>query len=157
MREEGTVSKVRGQLVWVTSEQCAGCRHDERCGACGSSGASGESSAGSGHHEIAIFPVRRQRLIETKNTRCLDLRPGDRVEYFVAPGKAIKAGFLVLIVPILVFFLFHFLVGAIWKHSGETARVLAGVGGITLSFFMSFARRSRIREFPEITRVIRGS
>ena len=154
MKEQGIVRKVEGQLVWVTNEQCAGCRHDERCSTCGSSGAAGENSGGSGHHELAIFPVRRQRLIETKNTRSLLLRPGDRVEYFVAPGKAIKAGFLVLIVPILAFFLFHFLVGAIWRHAGETARILAGVGGIALGFFSNFLLRSRIREFPEITRIV---
>jgi len=43
-----------------------------------------------------------------RNTQAFDLAPGDRVEYFIAPGKAIKAGFFVLMVPILVFFLFYF-------------------------------------------------
>jgi positive regulator of sigma E activity len=67
-----------------------------------------------------------------------------------------KAGFLVLIVPILAFFLFYFLSGLLWPAAGETARVLVGVGGIALGFGMNFARKSRTREYPEITRVLSG-
>jgi positive regulator of sigma E activity len=156
MTEQGTVKKVDGQLVWISGEQCAGCEREFHCGSCqsgdGTSGQSGEFD----HHDLGIFGTRKERLFAVKNSHSLNIRTGDRVEYFIAPGKAVKAGFLVLIVPILAFFLFYYLTGLLWPDAGETAKVLAGVGGIVLGFGMNFALKSRTREYPEITRVLSG-
>jgi positive regulator of sigma E activity len=115
------------------------------------------NSSSSHHHELAIFPARRERLFAVRNTRSLLLAPGDRVEYLVAPGKAVKAGFLVLIVPILAFLLLYVLTGVLWRQANEIARVLAGTAGIALAYLTIFALKNRIREFPEITRVVSSS
>jgi positive regulator of sigma E activity len=93
-------------------------------------------------------------MFAVRNPRSLVLKSGDRVEYFIAPGKAIKAGFLVLIVPILAFFLFYYLTGMLSPAAGETAKVLAGVGGIVMGFVMNFALKNKTREYPEITKVL---
>ena len=154
MTEQGIVKKIEGQLVWLAGEQCAGCDHQLHCGSCTSPDGDPGSSGRSGHHELTLFAARKERLFAVKNTRSFVLKNGDRVEYFIAPGKAVKAGFLVLIVPILFFFLFYYLTGLVWRDAGETARVLAGVGGIVLGFAMDFALKNRIREYPEITRVV---
>jgi positive regulator of sigma E activity len=154
MTEQGIVKKIEGQLVWITGEPCVGCNHGLHCGSCVSPDGDPEYSDRSGHHELSILAGRKERLFAVQNTRSFALKTGDRVEYFIAPGKAVKAGFLVLIVPILVFFLFYYLTGLVWREAGETARVLAGVGGIALGFVMNFALKNRIREYPEITRVV---
>ena len=93
-------------------------------------------------------------MFAVRNPQSLDVKTGDRVEYFIAPGKAVKAGFLVLIVPILAFFLFYYLTAVLWPDAGETAKVLAGVGGIALGFLMTFLLKNKTREYPEITRVL---
>jgi positive regulator of sigma E activity len=108
----------------------------------------------SNHHELPIFATRRERLFAVQNPQSLTVKTGDRVEYYVAPGKAIKAGFLVLMVPILAFFLFYYLARLLWPAAGETAKVLAGVGGIVMGFVVNFALRKRTREYPEITKVL---
>jgi len=154
MTEQGIVKKVEGQLVWISGEQCAGCEREFHCGSCGSGDGSSEQTRRSDHHELTIFGTRRERLFAVRNPQSLTLKAGDRVEYFIAPGKAIKAGFLVLIVPILAFFLFYYLTGILWRDAGETAKVLAGVGGIVMGFAMNFALRNKTREYPEITRVM---
>ena len=149
MTEQGKVKKVEGELVWISGDDCTGC---DQCGSCGPSVPASKNHSAGGHGEISL--TRRERSFTARNTQAFDLAPGDRVEYFIAPGKAIKAGFFVLMVPILVFFLFYFLTGAIWTGAGETARVLAGVGGIVLGFLMNFVLKKKIREFPEITKVV---
>jgi positive regulator of sigma E activity len=153
MREQGIVKKVEGQLVWISAEQCVGCEREFHCGSCKSDDGSAETSREFNHHDLRIFAKRKERLFAARNSQSLTIRIGDRVEYFIAPGKAIKAGFLVLIVPILVFFLFYYLTGVLWPEAGETAKVLVGIGGIIMGFLMNFALKNRIREYPEITRV----
>ena len=154
MTEQGIVKKVEGQLVWISSEQCAGCEHEMHCGSCGPGDGDSENSSRSNHHELTIFGTRRERLFAAQNPQSLSIETGDRVEYFIAPGKAIKAGFLVLIVPILAFFLFYYLTGILWQGAGETARVLIGFAGIVLGFVMNFAFKNKTREYPEITKVL---
>lgn len=154
MTEQGIVKKVEGQLVWISAEKCAGCEHELHCGSCESGNGSSESSSSSGHHELTIFAARRERLFAARNSQSLAIKIGDRVEYFIAPGKAIKAGFLVLIVPILVFFLFYYVTGLLWSEAVETTKVLVGIGGIVMGFVMNFALKSKTREYPEITKVL---
>jgi positive regulator of sigma E activity len=154
MTEQGVVKKIEGQLVWLSGEQCAGCEREFHCGSCGPGDGHSEHSGEFNHHDLRIFSTRKERLFAVRNSQSLNIKTGDRVEYFIAPGKAIKAGFLVLIVPILLFFLAYYLTGVLWPGAGETARVLAGVGGISLAFGMSFALKGKTREYPEITKVL---
>ena len=93
-------------------------------------------------------------MFAVQNSKSLTVKTGDRVEYFIAPSKAIKAGFLVLIVPILAFFLFYYLTGVLWADASETAKVLFGVGGIAAGFAANFALKNKTREYPEITKVL---
>jgi positive regulator of sigma E activity len=154
MTEQGIVKKVEGELVWIAGEQCVGCDREAHCGSCEPTDGVSEKSVRSGHHDLTIFGTRKERLFAVRNPHFFSLRTGDRVEYFISPGKAVKAGFLILIVPILAFFLFYFLTGVLWREAGETAKVLAGVGGIILGFVMNLALKSKTREYPEITRVL---
>jgi positive regulator of sigma E activity len=154
MTEQGIVRKVEGEFVKISGDDCTGCDRGAHCGSCGPAVAGSENHGAGGHGELSLFGAGRERSFTVRNSQAFDLAPGDRVEYFIAPGKAIKAGFFVLMLPILVFFLFYFLTGVIWTGAGETAKVLAGVGGILLGFLMIFVLKKKIGEFPEITKVV---
>ena len=154
MTEQGIVRKIEGQLVWISADQCVGCDHQLHCGSCGSADGGSGSTQSVDHHQLGIFATRRERLFAARNPKSLTVKTGDRVEYFIAPSKAIKAGFLVLIVPLLAFFLFYYLTGILWVDASETAKVLFGVGGIALGFVVNFAAKNKIREYPEITKVL---
>ena len=153
MTEQGIVKKVEGQLVWISAEQCVGCEREFHCGSCESGDGNAEHSQEFNHHDLRIFATRKERLFAARNSQSLSIKIGDRVEYFIAPGKAIKAGFLVLIVPMLVFFLFYYLTGVLWPKAGETTKVLVGIGGIVMGFVMNFVLKNKTREYPEITKV----
>jgi positive regulator of sigma E activity len=154
MTEQGIVKKVEGSLVWICADQCAGCDHELHCSSSVSSDGYSGSTRSFNHHELGIFSNSKERLFAVRNPRSLAVKNGDRVEYFIAPAKAIKAGFLVLIVPILAFFLFYYLTGVLWTDAVESAKVLFGVGGIAVSFALNFAFNKKTREYPEITRVL---
>jgi positive regulator of sigma E activity len=154
MTEQGIVKKIEGQLVWIAGEQCVGCEREFHCGSCGPGEEKSEISREFDHHDLRIFGTRKERLFAVRNSQSLTIRTGDRVEYFIAPGKAVKAGFLVLIVPILAFFVFYYLTGLLWPSASETAKVLTGVGGIGAAFAMNFTLKNRTREYPEITKVL---
>jgi len=154
MTEQGIVKKVEGPLVWICADECVGCDHELHCGSCGSAAGDSGNTRSFNHHELGIFSTPKERLFAVRNPQSLTVETGDRVEYFIAPAKAIKAGFLVLIVPILAFFLFYYLTGVIWPDASETVKVLLGVGGIAAGFAANFARKNKIREYPEITKVL---
>ena len=141
-------------MVWISADQCVGCDHQLHCGSCGSADGGSGGTRIVDHHQLQIFPSSRERLFAARNPKSLTVKTGDRVEYFVAPSKAIKAGFFVLIVPLLAFFLFYYLTDILWADASETAKVLFGVGGIAVGFVVNFALKNRTREYPEITKVL---
>jgi len=154
MTEQGIVKKVEGPLVWISADQCIGCEREFHCGSCDCGDGSSQHSHEFNHHDIRIFGTRSERLFAVQNPKSLTVKTGDRVEYFIAPGKAIKAGFLVLIFPILAFFLFYYLTGIVWADASETAKILFGVGGIAAGFAVNFALKNKRRDYPEITKVL---
>jgi len=154
MTEQGIVKKVEGPLVWISADQCVGCDHELHCGSCRPADGDSGNTRSFDHHQLGMFGTRRERLFAVCNPKSLTVKTGDRVEYFIAPAKAIKAGFLVLIVPILAFFLFYYLTGILWADASETAKVLFGVGGIAAGFAVNFALKNKTREYPEITKVL---
>jgi positive regulator of sigma E activity len=154
MREQGIVKKIEGPLIWVSAGQCMGCDHELHCGSCASADGDSGNTRSFNHHELGIFGTRKERSFAVQNPKSLTVEVGDRVEYFIAPAKAIKAGFLVLIVPILAFFLFYYLTGILWADAAQTAKVLFGIGGIAAGFAVNFALKKKTREYPEITKVL---
>ena len=132
MTEIGIVRKIDGELVEVAfHEECQSC---EKCGSC--------------------LTATRPRRFTAVNSRGLDLAAGDRVEYSVSPGKAIKAAFLLLILPILLFFPFYHAVAALASGVGEGLPVAAGLGGVVLGFGVNLLLRRGRREYPEVLRVV---
>jgi positive regulator of sigma E activity len=127
------VRKIDGDLVKISFRE--GCESCEKCGSC--------------------LTTSKPREFLVANPRGLPLIPGDQVEYAVSPGKAVKAAFMLLILPILLFFPFYYGVAALLPGAGEAPPVIAGLAGVSLGFLINILLRRGRRQYPEILRVIR--
>lgn len=130
MVERGIVHNIEGDLITLS------CR--EECSSCGG----GCSSK------------QKERTLQVQNVHGYSLRQGDRVEYFVSPGKALKAGFTVLIVPLILFFVFYLMSRRLFSSLPEVISVLAGFAGVALGLASNVLLNRGRKEFPQIVRVI---
>jgi positive regulator of sigma E activity len=135
MTETGIVRKIEGGLVQVAfHDECRSC---EKCGSC--------------------LATSKPREITAANPRSLSLAAGDRVEFSVSPGKAIKAAFLLLVLPVLLFFPFYYGAAALLPSGGEGLPVAVGLAGVAAGFGVNLLLRGARREYPEILRVVEPS
>jgi len=108
MIEKARVLKIDGDQVTLACLDIAGCK----------------SCSGS-------FCSTKQRRFTAENTKHLELEPNDQVEVFIHPGKAVLAGFMVLIFPLILFILGFEAAGRFLGMASEAAR--AGVGALALA------------------------
>ena len=129
MIERAIVHEIKGDMVLVKCQ--------ERCSSC------------------AGCSRGKNRVFQTWNTKKYPLKTGDLVDVNISPLKALKAGFLVLILPLLLFFPFYYTCGLIWTAVPEPVKVLTGSVGIACGFFINLVlKRSMKNDLPEIFRVV---
>ena len=116
MVETAIVQNIEGEVFKM------GCGDVEGCTSCSSS-----------------FCSSDKRVFEAINPKKLDIKEGDMVDVYLAPGKAIAAGFLVLIVPLLLFMAGYLISGRLITDSSEGIRAVFGLIGLSAGFFISFA------------------
>ncbi|MBN2050150.1 MAG: SoxR reducing system RseC family protein [Spirochaetales bacterium] len=94
----------------------------------------------------------KERTYEALVNPGINVTSGDRVRVYLPPGKTIISGFMVLILPLLLFLLFYFLSGRLLGLKDEGLRALCGVFGLFLGFGGSFffARKNRKKHMPLI-------
>ncbi len=85
-----------------------------------------------------------------------ELHIGDSVELYLPPAKTLLAGFITLMVPILLFPAGYYIGKALLSASPEIVHIGFGVAGIAAGFLFSriFSRIKGNQYKPEITRVI---
>ena len=132
MTEIGIVRRIDGELVQVAFGD--GCLSCEKCGSC--------------------LTASKPRQFTVANPRHLPLEAGDRIEFSVSPRKAVRAAFLLLILPVLLFFPFYYAGAALVAWGGEGLSVAFGLGGVALGFGLNFLLRRGRRDYPEILRVV---
>jgi positive regulator of sigma E activity len=136
MTERATVRRVSDREVTLEMGSLAACGG---CSACG------------------LFGPRRPQTLRAANNRGLDLQPGDIVEVGFSGGKAVRAGFLVLILPLILFLGAFAAVGSLGVTS-EPLKVLAGLLGLAAGLGLAFLRGRSHADLPEVTRLApRGS
>ncbi len=130
MIERGIVDRVEGKRITVR------CVDDEKCRSCGGGCAGGKQG----------------RFFQALNSRSLSLKSGDLVEVYLSGGRAVWSGFMVLILPLLLFFPFYFAAAYLLQGAGEAVKVLSGITGIALGFGVNFIRKRIIKDkdMPEI-------
>ncbi len=129
MMDRAIVHEIKGDLVLVKCQEgcssCAGCSRG------------------------------KDRVFQTWNTKRYPLKAGDLVDVYIPTLKAVKAGFLVLILPLLLFFPFYYACALIWTAVSEPVKVLAGSTGIACGFLINLVlKRYMKNELPEISRVV---
>lgn len=123
MVETGIVNSVNGSIAEI------GCGPNEGCESCSSS-----------------FCSEEKRVFEAINSKGLELNTGDLVDVYLAPGKTVLAGFLVLIVPLILFGTGFLLAGSLINDATEGTQALFGLGGLAVGFYGSFAYSKKRRE-----------
>jgi positive regulator of sigma E activity len=130
MTIRGIVKEMKGEAVVIEA-----CR-EEDCAVCG--GCSGKEPKAS--------------MISAANPRNFPLAAGDEVVVYLSPWKAIKAGFTVLIFPLVLFLLLFLIAGRWLGISSEGVKVLFGLAGLAGGFALSYLlkRRKGRTDLPEI-------
>ena len=99
---------------------------------------------------------KQETSVEARNLNALSLKIGDTVEIFLSPWKAIKAGFLILIMPLLLFFILYLFGKHLLGIESETANIFLGISGIAIGFLINILikRFQRRPDLPDITRIV---
>lgn len=95
-------------------------------------------------------PGGDRREFTAINPRGVALNTADEVEFYVEPGRAILAGFLVLVMPLIAFAGAYFAVGGLLEAPSEQVRVLAGLGGLFLGFGVAYLLGRRDDRYPVV-------
>ncbi len=132
MLERAIVRKIEGDIFKL------GCSDVEGCKSCASS-----------------FCSVKERVFEAVNPKDINIREGDVVEVYLAPGKAVTAGFLVLIVPLMLFAAAYLIAGRLFTEASEGIRAVSGLIGLAVGFALSFtySKKRKAASMPAIVSV----
>jgi len=133
MTEKATIIKINDDIITLACGDSAG------CGSCAAHGICGGAE---------------ERNFEAWNADSLELEEGNRVEVLLPTGKTIGSAFMVMIFPLLLFFLFFYAAGLLIDNPGEGIRVLFGLAGIAAGFGFNFLinRKQNKKRMPVITK-----
>lgn len=132
MIETGKIKEINGAFITVACDDKGACK------SCGNT-----------------FCSRPNHEFTAINSKQFDLKPGDIVDVYLPPGKIIKAGFILLILPLILFIVFYLIAKAILGKASDNLSALFGTAGIIVGllfcFFYNLMKKNK--EFPEITSV----
>ena len=134
MLEKATVLRIDDDVITLA------CGDSEGCSSCA---AHGFCSAG-------------EKTFEAWNRKGFNMAQGSVVEVYLPTGKTIGAAFMVMIFPLILFFILFKAAGVFLNDPGEGARVLFGLIGIAAGFGINFLlnRRNEKRNMPVVTGVL---
>jgi positive regulator of sigma E activity len=132
MVETAIVQSIDGEIIKM------GCGDVEGCTTCSSSFCSAE-----------------KRVYEAVNPKDFDIGEGDLVDVYLSPGKTVAAGFLVLIVPLLLFMAGYLISGKLITTATEGIRAIFGLLGLSTGFALSFtySKKRKTASMPAIVSV----
>ncbi|WP_422480323.1 SoxR reducing system RseC family protein [Pleomorphochaeta sp. DL1XJH-081] len=106
--------------------------------------------------KAGTFCATKGKTFNAHNGTDRNLSIGDTVEIYLPPGKTVTAGFIALLVPILLFPVGYYLPSLFNAEVGEGVRIIGGIAGIGLGFFISrlFSKAKSGEYTPEVTRII---
>jgi sigma-E factor negative regulatory protein RseC len=92
---------------------------------------------------------------EAVNPERIAVEAGDIVDIYLPPGKTVLAGFLVLIVPLLLFAAGYLITGSVLPEASEGIKAVFGIIGLVVGFLLSFSygKKRKADSMPVITAV----
>jgi len=97
----------------------------------------------------------KKKILEALNTRELPIKTGSFIEMELSTSKALVAAFRVLIFPLLLFIAGFMITGSI-PGTSEGLQVAGGFTGLGIGFLFNLllSRRYKLKEMPEIIRIL---
>ncbi len=114
------------------------------------------TSACEGCHAGALCSTKGKTFV-ARNSNEYALKQGDTVELYLPPGKTIFAGFVALMVPLILFPIGYYFGIALFPTSAEVVHILIGIVGMASGFALSgvFSKIKASQYTPEITKVMK--
>ncbi|MFA7371049.1 MAG: SoxR reducing system RseC family protein [Sphaerochaetaceae bacterium] len=108
--------------------------------------------------KAGAFCRTKDREFNAYNKTGKALKSGDIVELFLPPGKTIFAGFIALLLPVLLFPLGYYIAPLLGLNVSEGIQILFGIIGIAVGFLIGrlFSKVKGKEYIPTVTRVIQG-
>ena len=133
MLEKATVIKTDDDVVTLACGDSEGCKSCAAHGFCGGV---------------------NDKTFEAWNKGGFELEAGSQVEVNLPTGKTIGSAFMVMIFPLILFFVFFYAVKLLFPGTGEGLQVLGGLAGIAAGFGINFFinRKPKKKALPEITK-----
>lgn len=106
--------------------------------------------------KASSFCAAKERIFVADNVHDLNLHPGETVELYLPPMKTIWAGFITLLVPLLLFPVGYYFPLLFIEAPDEGTKIIGGIGGIAVGFLLAriFSRRKGYKYLPHIVRVV---
>ena len=114
MTQRGTVREVNGDRIVVGCGRSGGCKN------CSSTFCDAEDES----------------VFEVANPDSFNVHTGDSVELYLAPGKTILAGFMVLVLPLMLFAALYLVVSRL--SQSDALRAVCGLVGLAAGFCVNF-------------------
>ena len=98
----------------------------------------------------------KSREFYVQNTNNYEIKIGDKVEIFVPPGKVILSGFLLFIMPLLLFIIFYYASKFTLSNNNDIIPSIFGILGIASGFLINIIIK-KIRknsDLPDIIKIV---
>jgi len=107
-------------------------------------------------HAGALCSTKGKTFV-ARNSSDYPIKQGDMVELYLPPGKTIFAGFVALMVPLILFPIGYYLGIAIFPASKEVIHIFVGIVGMAIGFALSgiFSKIRAVQYTPEITKIMK--
>ncbi|NNM67470.1 MAG: hypothetical protein HKM06_05630 [Spirochaetales bacterium] len=138
MNRQGTITRIEGKDVWLTTQPLAGCGNG-----CGTEG--------------GCNCIQTGKFVEFRawNPENLNLKEGDFIDVNVPNGAAFMAGLRLLVLPLVLMGVAWFTWPLYGDPNAEGPRFALSAGVLVLAMASNFLRRKeKTQNMPTVVRVI---
>ncbi|MEJ2664358.1 MAG: SoxR reducing system RseC family protein [Spirochaetia bacterium] len=148
MQTQGKITAIEDNIVTIEITD------QEICTQCG---IKTDSQFSIGCNSCSLLAQKNKKFLKAINNLTTPLKEGDMVNVSLSPAKAIKAGFFIFIIPLVLFFLFYYFTEYVLLLTNEWVKIGMGLGGILLGFMGVYFRSKLLKqkEWPQVTEVVR--
>jgi positive regulator of sigma E activity len=124
---------------------------------CAQCGIKTDSQFSLGCNSCSLLAQKDKKFLKAVNNLKMPLKEGDLVNVSLSPARAIKAGFFIFIIPLVLFFLFYFFGQYALSQSNDWVNIGLGLLGVMLGYGLVFVRSKLLKhkEWPQVTALIR--
>jgi positive regulator of sigma E activity len=143
METMGKVASIKDDIITIElmdQEMCEQCSINS------------DSQSALGCKSCGLLKNKNTQYLDAINSLNLPLKNGDVVKVRLSPLKAVKAGFFIFIVPLILFFACYFLAHYVFLIDTEIYRVGIGLTGIIIGYVIVLLRSKLLKhkDWPQV-------